>query len=102
MDDKICPSVTRKGTFQHYFVSGKKSYCNVHFIMLCSNALSLLSLNDFLVMFFSQESLSATRCTQRLRHKVGDRKHLSTLSVNRYSYVLNSDYNITYDTDLGY
>lgn len=52
MDDKVCPSVTLKGTFQHYFVVGKKPCCNVHFIMLCSNALSLLSLNDFLVFSF--------------------------------------------------
>lgn len=79
MDDKVCPSVTLKGTFQHYFALGKNSCCNVHFIMLCSNALSLLSLNDFLVIFFSQERLSATRCTQRLRHKVGDGKHLSII-----------------------
>ena len=70
--------------------------------MLCSNALSLLSLNDFLVIFFFQERPLLTRCTQVHRHKVGNRKHLKIIckpGTHMYSIQI---LNITYDTDLGY
>lgn len=66
-----------------------------------SNALSLLSLNDFLVTFFSQERLSATECTQQLRHKMGNRKHIYNIfEPGTHMYYIQFS-NITYDTDLG-
>ena len=67
-----------------------------------SNALSPLSLNDSLVIFFSQESLSATGCTQQLRHKMGNRKRLYNIFEPGIHMYYIQFLNITYDTDLGY